>query len=209
MEFLSILELTGVAAASVSGALMAIKKNMDIFGVIMMGTITAVGGGVIRDIIIGNIPPLMFRNPLFVSIAFSVSLILFLLMYFHAIRKNVEENDRRVENILLIFDTIGLSTFTIDGFIIGMSYESSSFFLCSFLGVCTGVGGGVLRDLCCMEIPSIFRKRVYAIAAILGTIVTGLLWNLNDSVACFAGFAVICVIRFCAAIFKWSLPRIN
>ena len=144
----SILEIIGTIAFSVSGAVVGTKKKMDILGVATMGLITAVGGGIIRDIIIGVVPPTAFRNPIYTFIAILTAIIVFL--PFISRRINLDRL------IWILTDSIGLGAFTMIGVSTGVSFDNV--FLEIFLGVITGIGGGVLRDICSGNIPMIFVK---------------------------------------------------
>lgn len=197
MNFLFLFEIIGTIAFAISGALAAIRKNMDIFGIIMIGVITAVGGGVIRDLILGITPPLTFQNPIYAIVAAIVSV----LVFFSPIRHYIEGAEKR----LFTMDTIGLAIFTIIGIQSGVTYNNLS--LTVFVGVITGVGGGIMRDLLTGEQPYIFVKHFYACASIIGALATGLLWPINSIVAMITGASLIIVLRTLAAIFCWNLPH--
>ena len=139
-EFLLILfDLIGTVAFAISGALVGVGKKMDLFGTIVLAVSTACGGGVIRDMVVGNIPPNMFRNPLYVSIAAVVAVIVFFLCYWH--RKMPKWAGPLYDRMLFWFDTLGLAAFTVDGIMVGIScgYESNAFLLV-FLGFLTAAG---------------------------------------------------------------------
>lgn len=208
-DLMMVLDIIGVVSFTVSGALVAANKKMDYFGVCILGVITSVGGGATRDIIIGKNPPVMFTNPIFVSIAFIISTIVFCLLFFKVKAKN--SVNHLIEEILFWFDTIGLAAFTVDGAVVGLTIQAeASLFLCVFLGVITGVGGGVLRDLLAGEVPAIFVKHIYAIASIVGAIAICLLWPLvSELVAVSISLALVVAIRFLARRYRWNLPRIK
>mgnify|MGYP002540310551 CR=1 FL=1 len=118
-EFLLILfDLIGTVAFAISGALVGVGKKMDLFGTIVLAVSTACGGGVIRDMVVGNIPPNMFRNPLYVSIAAVVAVIVFFLCYWH--RKMPKWAGPLYDRMLFWFDTLGLAAFTVDGIMVGI-----------------------------------------------------------------------------------------
>lgn len=203
-----IMELIGTVAFASSGALTAFKKDMDIFGVNVLAIITAVGGGVIRDIIIGNTPPVMFRKPVYAIVAMITCNLLFAVFYFN---RRLLENKFIVtyEKLMLILDAVGLGIFTVTGVSTGMnSHYSGNFFLLLFLGVITGVGGGVLRDILSAQKPYILVKHVYACASLLGAAACILLWPAGDIAAMWCGAGVVLVIRVLAMVFRWNLPRI-
>lgn len=199
MDFVLCLELIGTIAFAISGALVAIEKKMDIFGVAILGMTTAVGGGIIRDIILGNFPPAAFQNPLNALLAIAVSLFIF----FPFVRRAL--GFRKTRKGILLMDAVGLAVFTMLGLRAGFRYDN--FFLAVFVGVVTGVGGGALRDIFAGEQPQIFNKYFYASAAIIGANIAGLLWNVSHIVAMGTGVIIIIVLRLLAAKFHWSLPH--
>ncbi len=192
-----IFEIIGTVAFAISGALMAIRKKMDIFGVAILGMTTAVAGGIIRDLILGITPPTAFVHPVYALTAIGVSLIMFI----PAIRKALSH----LEAVLLVMDSIGLAAFTVTGVGAGMAFHN--LFLTVFVGTVTGVGGGVLRDLFAGNRPYIFVKHFYACASIIGSLISALLWDINELLAMIAGMAAIFILRILAAVFKWSLPK--
>lgn len=209
-SFILIMDIIGTIAFAVSGALIAISKEMDIFGVNILALTTATGGGIIRDLLIGEIPPIMFQNPIYVLIAVITANIVFLILYFNK-RKVSSTFIRFYETILFWFDTLGLAAFTVDGVSAGFnSGVKTSLFLVSFLGVLTGIGGGIMRDVMAREMPSVFVKKVYACASIAGAVAVGILWKkAGPDQAMLIGFVLIIVIRCLAAHFRWDLPRIR
>lgn len=193
----SILEIIGTIAFSVSGAVVGIKKKMDILGVVTMGIITAVGGGIIRDLLIGVVPPAAFRDPIYALIAIGVALIAF----FPFVSRKINLD----HFIWILADSIGLGAFTMIGVSTGTAFDNV--FLEVFLGVLTGVGGGVIRDICSGDIPMIFIRHFYACPCIIGAIVCAVLNKYDPDLAMVLGFAVILILRLLAAKFKWHLPK--
>ena len=204
MNFQFYFEMIGVVAFAISGAVVAISKKMDIFGVAMMGTVTAVGGGILRDVLLGLTPPSALRNPLQALVGIGVSVLVFI-VWQHS--HSAAQHPWR-EALLLVADSIGLGIFTAHGVAVAIQagYESSVF-LVLFVGVVTGVGGGVLRDVCCMERPYIFTKHIYALASLAGAAVCLLLWTSGQNIAMLTSCAVTVALRICAAAFRWSLPK--
>jgi uncharacterized membrane protein YeiH len=205
-----IFELIGTVAFASSGAMVGIRKNMDIFGVNMLGIMTAVGGGCIRDIILGITPPKMFQNFSYVGASILISCILFSVFYVNQ-RLLASRFLERYERIMISLDAIGLGVFTVMGIrtAIGISYEENIFLLI-FVGTVTGIGGGMLRDIMAGMTPFVFVKHVYAIASILGAVSYIILRNyFRDIVSVFIGAAVVIIIRLLAAHFHWNLPRIH
>ena len=210
--FVFIIELISITSFGISGAITAIKKHMDVFGVIIVGVTTSIGGGIIRDVLLGIHPPKSFNRPVYAIIAAAFSLLTFCIEYRHAKLHTPGEpfTGRISEKVLFWLDTVGLAIFTMVG--VAVAYENSSeynaFLLC-FVGVMTGVGGGILRDLLCQNMPYIFVKHFYASACICGAIVCVLLWEYTGKIpAMLAGTAVTMILRFLAAHFRWNLPRV-
>lgn len=165
-----IIEVIGTVAFASSGAMVAIKQQLDLLGVVVLGVTTAVGGGMLRDIILGNVPPGLFMNPVYVMAAFITVLALFIV-----VRLNQRILESRYiasyEKMMNIFDAIGLAAFTVTGIDTAVLAGYGDYhFLSVFLGVLTGVGGGVLRDIMAGQTPYILRKHVYASASIAGAL---------------------------------------
>ncbi len=204
-----IMEIIGTIAFASSGALTAIRQNMDIFGINVLAIVTSVGGGMIRDLLIGNIPPATFQKPVYTIVAMITCNLLFLIFYYN--RKLLENHFFIVyEKLMLILDAIGLGIFTVVGVSTGMesAYHDNGFLLL-FLGVITGVGGGVIRDVLAAQKPYILVKHVYACASILGALACILLWPLGSIPAMGIGAAIVMIIRFLAMTFHWNLPRLK
>lgn len=203
--FIICFEIIGTISFAVSGSVLALNKNMDIFGSCILGLTTACGGGMIRDILLGITPPSALKNPIYLIIATITSLIIFL----PAVRRLLSSNKKLYETIMLITDSIGLGIFTVCGakVAIDANYFTNSF-LIVFVAVITGVGGGVMRDIFAGIKPYIFIKHIYACAAIFGAVVCSVTYSLlGEKISMILGFAVIIVIRICAAKFRWSLPK--
>ena len=203
-------ELIGTAAFAISGALVGVRKEMDVFGVNVLAVTTACGGGIIRDLLVGNTPPAVFQNPRYVMAAALMANVVFLLLFLH------REMPRRLahlyENALFWCDTLGLAAFTVDGALVGVRGGfQRNLFLVVFLGVLTGVGGGVLRDVLAGRIPEIFRKHIYALAAVAGALTLGLALDLgaDQYAALAAGAGVVVLLRVLAKRFNWNLPRVR
>lgn len=205
--FASLLELIGTVAFAASGALIAMKKHMDILGVIVLGVITAVGGGVLRDLILGITPPLAFRDPVDAIVAIATSILLFIPWFRH----HLTHNQRLFDLFLLIMDSIGLGVFTVMGIWNALAFDPDrSTFLLVFVGVLTGVGGGVIRDVLAGNMPFILVKYVYACASLVGALACALLWKAIPSYfAMTIGILLVLIIRLLAAHYRWNLPHAN
>ncbi|MBE5883616.1 MAG: trimeric intracellular cation channel family protein [Lachnospiraceae bacterium] len=204
-----LMEIIGTIAFASSGALTAMKKNMDIFGVNVLAIITAVGGGCIRDLIIGQTPPIMFIEPIYALVAMITCNLLFLVLY---LNRKLFTNSfmQKYEKLMLLLDAIGLGIFTVIGVSTGMhTAYSDNLFLIIFLGVITGVGGGVLRDILATQKPYILVRHVYACASLIGAILCALLWPVGDVPAMGIGAIAVLIIRLLAMKFRWNLPKLN
>jgi uncharacterized membrane protein YeiH len=205
-----VLELIGVAAFAISGAAAAIDKHADVFGVIFLGMTTALGGGVIRDVFLGSLPPMMFSNYIYVAVAVGVSALMFIAaLIWHDRYFSKRE---KIDAVVNVFDAVGLGVFTVSGMNLAIAHDGiGNFLLIIVLGVATGIGGGMLRDVMIGEIPFVLRKRVYAVASLAGGIVYYLMYSyrLNNVWSAVTGIAVVFAIRMLATAFRWSLPKIQ
>lgn len=202
------LELIGAAAFAISGAMAAIKRKADIFGVVFLGVITALGGGVIRDVLIGQLPPKMFISYAYLLASLLVSLIVFFDAYIR--REKYFANKDKLSEINNIFDAVGLAVFTVSGMNTAMGV-SDNVILILTLGVITGVGGGMLRDMMTNTMPKVLRKRVYAVASLIGGALYYVLYliGVNDILSAVIGMVTIFVLRVLATVYKWNLPSVK
>lgn len=201
-----LLELIGTIAFAFSGCMVANSKKMDLFGVWVLGTVTAVGGGAVRDVLLGQFPPNMFRNGIYVATA-TATVAFWLWM---AARKGAlpRRHFHQLTRVMDISDSVGLGVFAVVGSqtAIDCGY-GDNLFLVIFVGVLTGVGGGLMRDVMANMMPVIFRKRVYASAALAGSGVYVLLMRwVPEFWAVFAGVVTVFVIRTMASLKHWDLP---
>ncbi|MBQ7837253.1 MAG: trimeric intracellular cation channel family protein [Clostridia bacterium] len=202
------IEIIGTVAFAITGVITALEKKFDIFGALVLGTVTAVGGGIVRDIILGYLPPMAFRKSVYALTAVVTSLAVFVLAYF--LGSKIKKHFDVYSQIINIFDSIGLSVFVIGGVNSAISCGfGENMFLSIFVATLTGVGGGVMRDIMAGRVPKILRKRVYALAAIVGAIIYYvLIWYkiLPSTPAIIIGAGSVLVIRILATIFHWNLP---
>lgn len=199
MIVLDVLGVVGTIAFALAGALTGIQKRLDIFGILMLSITTAVGGGILRDMLIGNTPPMAFRDPTFVVISI-ISAVCACLVYRHINRFN---------NLIQFCDAIGLGAFTAAGANMAILYDINTPFIMIVLGVTTGVGGGIVRDLFAQEIPFVFRKEIYAVASIVGAASFYYTQTiLPDTVPMYLCFVVTSVIRILSIIYDLHLPII-
>lgn len=166
-NFLFVLEIIGTIAFAIGGAILAIKNKLDILGVIILSVISAIGGGVIRDIALSN-SIMLFEYPIYLIIALITSLIIFIIFYYN--KKTYLFENKIFNTILNTIDGIGLGVFVVVGYSVAQSCTNNTL-LMIFCALVTGVGGGILRDLLVNRIPNIFRKHIYGLAAIIGLII--------------------------------------
>jgi len=197
MSIFDFLDLLGTAAFAISGALFAIKKRMDTFGVLIIAFVTAVGGGTLRDMLIGadSITWMRDLNYSYVILAAVILAIIF--------RKKIGY----LSKSLFLFDTIGLGIFTIIGTEIGLQNDFHPV-ICVALGTITATFGGVIRDTLSNEIPLIFQKEIYATACIIGA-VTYLILNrfqIDQDLIHILTTLMVIAVRLIAVKFKLKLP---
>lgn len=194
------LEILGTIVFSISGAMVAFRKQMDIFGVAILGMTTSIGGGLFRDLILGVIPPTCFVKPVYALVGLVTALICFI----RPIRNRLKSNNV----IILIIDSVGLGIFTVVGASTAISLYSDNTFLIIFVSVLTGVGGSVLRDIFAGETPTIFVKNFYASASLIGAIIYLAVYKLVSlPVAMFLAAGITTVLRLLAAKYRWNLPK--
>ena len=208
--FFDMAEIVGTVAFAASGAMLAIDRELDMFGVMFLGVIAAVGGGVTRDLLLGIVPPTAFRNPLYVMLAVPVSIVVFLFAWRR--QKLYQRRHLMMDQVFNLFDAVGLGLFGVIGVEAALARgHADNMFLCVFMGMTTGVGGGILRDLLSLTIPSVLKKHIYAIAVITGSCVYYLfrLTDMHEAVATVISMAVTIVIRVSATYFHWDLPSVH
>lgn len=205
-----IMEIIGTIAFAASGAMVGMGRKMDIFGVCVLGVVTSVGGGMIRDIVLGQFPPSVFTNSVYAVVATITSCVVFLMIY---LKRDLLTGNFRVtyDRIMLVMDSIGLGIFTVVGVNKGiqMGYIESTFLLV-FLGTITGVGGGLLRDMMAGVPPYIFVRHVYACASIAGALICVIMNRLFGAVeAMIMASSAVILLRYLAAHYHWNLPRME
>lgn len=199
-------EIIGTIAFASSGAMLGIRKNLDLFGALVLGLCVAVGGGIVRDIILGRTPPGAFRDPVYALVALGTSTLLFLLVY----GKQEIMTSRYLtiyEQVMNYCDAVGLGIFTVLGVYTAHGEGYDGIFFLVFLGMMTGIGGGLIRDILADTMPFILYKHIYAMAAFAGALVCVLLIHIHLYLALAAGTAVVIVIRVLATHYCWDLPR--
>ncbi len=208
-EIINIMEIIGTIAFALSGTLVAIGSGLDIFGVTFLACITAFGGGAVRDILLGLSPPAIFTDFKLFLIAVAVSVLTFVIAYIF--RAKFDSFKKKIEVVNNVFDAIGLSAFVVIGSEVScLNGFLDNGFIVVFCGMITGVGGGIFRDVLIDTTPYIFKKHVYAMAAIMGGITYFILrkYTQNVQLASFLSVLLVFVIRMLATKYRWSLPKI-
>jgi uncharacterized membrane protein YeiH len=192
------LDLFGTMAFAVTGALKAIEHRLDIFGVIVLAATTGLAGGIIRDVVLGNIPPTGISELSYIGIVVATALVVFFLY----------PNIRQQKRLFLIFDAVGLGVFTVIGATIALNLYGFNILLMIFSGMITAIGGGIIRDILVNETPLVFRKELYASLSFLGVILYMLLisWGMNLEISSTASILFVTLLRIVALKFQWNLP---
>lgn len=198
MRLLYLFDLLGTFAFAISGAVAGVRKNFDLYGIIVLALVTAVGGGTIRDVLVGRIPPFIFKDINYFLISIAAALITF---FFH---KYVEKTYK----LLLIMDAIGLGVFTVIGISVGLQYNIG-YFGAVVMGVMTGTFGGMIRDVLQKEVPLVLQKEIYASACIIGGIVFVVfdILKIDNVLNVVISGVVVFLIRFVAIQKNWHLPK--
>lgn len=207
MSIIFVFEIVGIISFAFSGALVAIDRKLDLFGIIVLSVTTAVGGGMFRDILIGNIPPVMFVYPVYTIVSVITAL---------AVMLTYRYLDRIMGShiysyLYLILDAIGLGIFTIVGVnVCIMRGFGDNAFLSIFVGVISGVGGGLVRDVLVNRTPLVLKKEIYAVASLIGA---GLYYFLQEIVhpdaSIYISVLVIFFIRMVAVKNNINLPYVG
>lgn len=197
--FFQVIDILGTIAFAISGVLVALNKKMDPFGVLIIAFVTAVGGGTLRDVMIGIEPVSWMRNMTYVYVIIATTVFAILL------RKKINY----LRTSLFLFDTIGIGLYTVVGIETGLVAGLHPI-ICIALGTMTACFGGVIRDILCNEIPVIFRKEIYATACILGGLSYFLLLQfMADTNFIFViAIGIVILVRLIAVKFKISLPSL-
>ncbi len=210
--FLTVLSYIGVVAFSVSGAMVAIRSEVDIFGVVLLSVITSFGGGLLRDIILNRYPyPALFEMKYEFICCVVTSLIVFALASFF--RDSYLRREHLVENINNILDSIGLSAFAVTGtqFSMQIMFQNRAepiLAVAIVMGMITCIGGGLMRDVILGKLPWVLKKRIYALAALAGSGAYVLLGRIleQESIAMLLACIIVFTLRMCATLFRWNMP---
>lgn len=202
-------EIAGTIAFAISGALVGISRRMDMFGILVLALSTAIGGGIIRDILVGNIPPNSFKTSVYIVLTAIITLIIFIIYRNQRLRYN---SRRKFRKIYLLADTLGLASFTVTGTTIGFNAYPEYPLFAITLGLITAVGGGIIRDVLAQRIPSVLQEEIYALPSIIGGAIFYFVaslssdyWYLASPIAFFAVF----ILRTVGIYYHLSLPKVH
>lgn len=194
------IDLAATALFGIEGAAAAARAGLDLLGILVVGFIVALAGGIIRDVLLGDLPPAAFRSPSRIIAALAGALIAFFA---------VGLVDVTPPLLLSTLDAIGLALFAVTG--AQKAFEhGSNLWVITILGAITATGGGVVRDLILNRIPFVLSESVYGTAALAGSLLVGILLVATRRVglALWSGFTVAFVLRLLAVLLDWQLPRI-
>ena len=197
---LLVLDLIGTFVFALSGAVVGVKRRLDIFGVLVLSFAAASAGGIARDLLIGSIPPSAIRDWRYMAASVLGGLLIFI--WFPR-----SQRSSRVRNFVLLFDAAGLGLFAVTGTQKALGYGLNPV-MASLLGMLTGIGGGMLRDVLVAEIPNVLRADLYAVAALAGALVVviGYLLGASPSGTAVLGAAICFSLRLLAIRRRWQLP---
>lgn len=196
-DLLLTLDLAGTAVFAISGAAVGMKHRLDVFGICVLAFVAGNAGGMLRDVLIGAIPPVAFSGVTYVTVSLLAGMAT---LAWHP-------RSERLHTPILIFDAAGLALFSVSGTQKALAFGANPL-IAALLGMLTGIGGGMLRDILVREIPTVLRKDFYALAALAGAsvVVAAPLIHLRPTAATIAGAALCFVIRLVAIRRGWSLP---
>ncbi|MBR4020702.1 MAG: trimeric intracellular cation channel family protein [Firmicutes bacterium] len=200
MDFITIMEWIGTIAFAVSGAVVAIEKEMDYYGIGMMAVFTAIGGGIVRDLLLDRNLPASIENPSYAIVSLITAAVV--IFCYHRIDK--------IGHLVSIADAIGLAAFASIGSQAAALTGHTDVYTVVIMAMLTGVFGGAIRDICCQEIPRIFRREVYAVACIVGGIVYAVSFPyLGLVLPAYICFGVTLVIRLYAVFHDLHLGKVS
>ena len=206
--FLIIIQCIGAVSFTVSATIYAIHKRADVIGALVFSLLTCFGGGVIRDLAIGNLPVSILSNKTLIYTALLSIGVCLVCYHLGFIKKVASFADRHQHSFIIEFtDSLGLASYVISGLEIAREAGEEGFVVLLFAGCVTGVGGGILRDICSAEIPAVFRKHIYLIPVIIASIFFALTYkHMNEVLCVIITMAIVIAIRMLAFKFKWNLP---
>ncbi len=209
-EIFLLAERVGIVAFGISGFLLASNRHLDIYGALVLAFVTALGGGIVRDLLLGATPPSNLISPISIVLATAPALLLWLLRLLGKhFAKSQSQRMIPFSYLMLLADTLGLAAFTVSGVLASYSL-SEHITLSIFCGVITATGGGMLRDLLAGDVPVVLRREIYAVASLLGASIMTLLLYLGFgiSLASLVGLSSTITIRIGSHILQLHLPKL-
>ncbi len=210
---LTVVEILGIISFAISGSLVAIDKEMDLVGVIFLAMITSFGGGIMRDLIIGRTPLFFTSLWLYIGVALFTSVLIFTLAA--VFKKQYVGNEELLIKINNYIDAIGIGAFSVSGVRMCLLVcPEKGAFLAIMMGMISAIGGGMIRDICINDIPFVFRKRIYALATLGGSVLYYVLDHfvlggsiVGEIAAAVISMAAVFSVRVLATTFKWNMPK--
>lgn len=198
-HLLLVIDLAGTALFAAEGSSTAVQAHLDLLGILVLGFVTALGGGIVRDLLIGDVPPSSIRNWIYPAVALTAGAMVFVL---HAYTAAINSW------LIISLDAAGLSLFAVSGATKALEFGLHPL-LATLMGGITGVGGGTIRDLLIGQVPKVLRSDIYAAAALFGAAMTLLCLRLrlNPVVASVAGIGSCFTLRMFAVYYHWNLPH--
>jgi len=198
---LVIVDLVGTFVFALEGAMAAIRGSLDFFGVMVLSFATALAGGIIRDVLIASLPPASLRDWRYAAVAFAAGAAVFLFHHFVQVIPN---------SVIMVLDAAGLALFAMAGTQKALAYGMHPF-IAVLLGTITGVGGGTVRDIFLAQVPTVLRSDIYAVAALVGSLVMilGVKVGLNPEWSTVAGGTTCFLLRVVSVWRRWNLPRVS
>ncbi len=200
MTLINLLDLCAVAVCAITATLEARRRELDLFGVVVIAVISGIGGGTVRDLLLGRLPVYWVHDPIYVVVGMTAGTLTFFL----------GRRIRLPKNFFLIPDAVGLALFTVIGTSVALQL-GTPWLIAALMGVITGVFGGVIRDIMCNEVPLIFRTDIYATASLAGALVLILLDDFGMGHIPAILLAMICTVAIRLAAIRWHihLPRLR
>jgi len=200
VDLLHTIYLVAITAEAMSGAIMGMRRGMDLFGICLLGTVTALGGGTARDVLLGHYPLGWIANPEYLAFTIGAAIVTAVIArHLHHLRM-----------IFLLVDGLGLVAFTVIGCDVAMSMNAHPAIVV-VAGLVTGIFGGLMRDVLCTQVPMVLQRELYATVALFaGVLYVGLLWlGVNNELASLTALAAGFLFRVLAMTFRWKLPDFN
>lgn len=200
MNLIYLLDLCAVAVCAITATLEARRRELDLFGVVVVAVISGIGGGTVRDLLLGRLPVYWVHDPIYVAVGMSAGTLTFFL----------SRHLRLPKNFFLIPDAVGLALFTVIGTSVALQLDTP-WLIAALMGVITGVFGGVIRDIMCNEVPLIFRTDIYATASLAGALLLVSLGEVGISHTPALLLAMFSTVAIRLAAIRWHihLPRLR